>query len=49
MSFNVLLQEHEVIWSRNHYIKHILTWGIKKGLQKFLMGKNTMVFPYPQL
>lgn len=50
MNFNVLSQEHREIWSRSHYIKHVLTWGVKKkGLQKFFMYKNTMVFPYLQL
>lgn len=50
MNFNVLLQEHEEIGSKSHFIEHILTWRVKKkGLQKFFMGKNTMVLPYPQL
>lgn len=45
MNFNVLLQDHKETWSRIHYIKHILTWGVKKMVfRNFSWVKTTCFF-----
>lgn len=45
MNFNVLLQEHREIRSRSHYIKHILTWGVKeKVFRNFSWVKTPWFF-----